>query len=92
MFLVWLGGAFGQNASPESPSPVRKVDLYLSGHLFGLFPQDKDLSVGGNRIPDTDVRGTIGAGGGTSMGVLYNTSIQSGGSTLAGSSGEVAFA
>lgn len=92
MFLVWLGGAFGQNASPESPSPVRKVDLYLSGHLFGLFPQDKDLSVGGNRIPDIDVRGTIGAGGGTSMGVLYNTSIQSGGSTLAGSSGEVAFA
>lgn len=34
MFLVWPGGAFGQNASPESPSPVRKVDLYLSGHLF----------------------------------------------------------
>jgi hypothetical protein len=34
----------------------------LSGHLIGLFPQDKGLSVDGNRIPNTDVRGTIGAG------------------------------
>lgn len=161
-FLAWPGGAFGQNSSPESPPPTRKVDLYLSGYLFGLLPQDKDLSVGGNRIPNTDVQGTIGAGikfeaypsftrkivggevevfglggsvrapritsgsgttqaqgsliavntmynfmlrypgetvqpyigvgGGTSMGVLYNTSIQSGSSALTGSSGEVAFA
>ena len=40
----------------------KKVDLLLSGHLIGLFPQDKGLSVHGNRIPNTDVRGTIGAG------------------------------
>ena len=64
------GGAFGQDASPLStpsesnppPPPTKKVDLYLSGHVMGVFPQDEDLSVGGNRIPNTDVRGTIGAG------------------------------
>ena len=39
-----------------------KIDLLLRGHVMGLFPQDKDLSVGGSRIPNTDVRGTIGAG------------------------------
>ncbi len=53
------------DAAPQDPPPSRlkqKVDLLLSGHIIGLFPQDKDLSVGGNRIPNTDVRGTIGAG------------------------------
>ncbi|MEP6958609.1 MAG: hypothetical protein ABI980_07745 [Nitrospirota bacterium] len=59
---MWSGGAFGQEAPSESPPPVKKFDLLLSGHLFGVLPQDKDLSVGGNRIPNTDVRGTIGAG------------------------------
>ena len=34
----------------------------MSGHLIGFFPQNEDLSVGGNRISNTDVRGTIGAG------------------------------
>jgi opacity protein-like surface antigen len=34
----------------------------LSGHVFGMFPRDEDLSVGGNRTPNTDVRGTFGAG------------------------------
>ena len=55
---------FAQDVSvrDEPQRPVKKVDLYLSGHLFGLLPQDKDLSVGGNRIPNTDVRGAIGAG------------------------------
>lgn len=161
-FLAWPGGAFGQNAPPESPAPAKQIDLYLSGHLFGLLPQDKDLSVGGNRVPNTDVRGTIGAGvkfeaypwftnrilggeveafglggsvrapritsgsgttqaqgsvialntmysfilrypgetvqpyigvgGGTSLGVLYNTSIQSGSAAFTGSSGDMAFA
>jgi hypothetical protein len=27
-----------------------------------MFPWDEDLSVGGNRIPNTDLRGMIGAG------------------------------
>lgn len=75
LFAVIEGGllsgmAFGQDAPPLSdptesipPSPpTKKVDLYLSGHIMGLFPQNKDLSVGGNRISNTDVRGTIGAG------------------------------
>jgi opacity protein-like surface antigen len=55
------GGAFAEEVPPPPPI-TKKVDLLLSGHLIGLFPQDKDLSVGGNRIPNTDVRGTIGAG------------------------------
>ena len=59
LLIGWPGGAFGQEAPPL---PVKKFDLYLSGHVMGLFPQDKDLSVGGNRISNTDVRGTIGAG------------------------------
>jgi len=64
------GSAFGQDVPPLSdptesispPPPTEKVDLYLSGHVIGLFPQNEDLSIGGNRIPNTDVRGTIGAG------------------------------
>jgi opacity protein-like surface antigen len=56
-----VGGAFAEEVPPPPPI-TKKVDLLLSGHLIGPFPQDKDLSVGGNRIPDTDVRGTIGAG------------------------------
>jgi opacity protein-like surface antigen len=59
LLIGWSGGAFGQEAPPL---PVKKFDLYLSGHVIGFFPQDKDLSVGGNRIPNTDVRGPIGAG------------------------------
>ena len=46
-----------------SPPPSeRKIDLLLSGHVLGMFPRDEGLSVGGNRISNTDVRGTIGAG------------------------------
>ena len=56
------GAAFSQEALTESPLPVKKVDLLLSGHVIGLFPQDKGFSVGGNQIPNTDMRGTIGAG------------------------------
>jgi opacity protein-like surface antigen len=59
LFIGWSGGACGQGVPPL---PVKKFDLYLSGHVIGLFPQDKDLSVGGNRILNTDVRGTVGAG------------------------------
>ena len=55
------GGAFAEEVPPPPPI-TKKVDLLLSGHLIGLLPQDKDLFVGGNRIPNTDVRGTIGAG------------------------------
>ena len=65
LFMEHLGGgAFAEEVPPQPPPPpiTKKVDLLLSGHLIGLFPQDKDLSVGGNRIPNTDVRGTIGAG------------------------------
>jgi opacity protein-like surface antigen len=63
------GGAFGQDAPPQQelpsvapPPSEKKIDLLLSGHVLGMFPRDKDLSVGGNRIPNTDVRGAIGAG------------------------------
>lgn len=63
------GGAFGQDAPPQQelpsvapPPSEKKIDLLLSGHVLGMFPRDKDLSVGGNRIPNTDMRGAIGAG------------------------------
>ena len=63
---VWLTPVFTQEAiglvPAVTPQPEKKVDLLLSGHLFGLLPLDKDLSVGGDRISNTDVRGTIGAG------------------------------
>jgi opacity protein-like surface antigen len=64
-----IGGAFGQDAPPQQklpsaapPPSEKKIDLLLSGHVLGVFPLDKDLSVGGNRILNTDVRGTVGAG------------------------------
>ncbi len=63
------GGAFGQDtpsqqelSSVAPPLSEKKIDLLLSGHVLGMFPRDEDLSVGGNRISNTDVRGTIGAG------------------------------
>jgi opacity protein-like surface antigen len=63
------GGAFGQDALSQQELPSvaplpseKKIDLLLSGHVLGMFPRDEDLSVGGNRIFNTDVRGTIGAG------------------------------
>ena len=63
---MWPTPVFAQEAIGSvpavTPRPEKKVDLLLSGHLFGVLPQDKDLSVGGNRIPNTNVRGTIGAG------------------------------
>lgn len=67
MFTMWQGPAFARETSePSTSAPQKeaekKVDLLLSGHLIGLFPQNEDLSVGGNRISYTDVRGTIGAG------------------------------
>jgi len=61
--LAWSGGVWGQELPPAPPSASeQKFDLLLSGHVFGLFPRDKDVSVGGSRVHDTDVRGTIGAG------------------------------
>lgn len=67
MVAMWQGPAFAQETSePLTSAPQKKaekkVDLLLSGHLIGFFPQNEDLSVGDNRIPFTDVRGTIGAG------------------------------
>lgn len=65
MLSMWAGVALAQEVPPlpvPSSPPAKKFDLYLSGHVMGLFPQNKDLSVGGSRIPHTDVRGTIGAG------------------------------
>lgn len=63
------GGAFGQSAPSQQELPSvapplseKKIDLLLSGYVLGMFPRDEDLSVGGNRISNTDVRGTIGAG------------------------------
>jgi opacity protein-like surface antigen len=63
------GGAFGQDALSQQELPSvaplpseKKIDLLLSGHVLGMFPRDEDLSVSGNRIFNTDVRGTIGAG------------------------------
>lgn len=62
---MWVGVALAQEV-PSQPVPssprAKKFDLMLSGQVMGLFPQDKDLSVGGSRTPQTDVRGTIGAG------------------------------
>lgn len=157
--VVWAEES-GDQVSQKRPE--KKVDLYLSGHVMGLIPQDKDLTVGGGGIPRTDVRGTVGAGikfeaypwftnkllggeveifglggsvrapritsgsgttqaqgsliamntmynfmlrypgetvqpyigvgGGTSMGFLYNTSIQSGNVALSGSSGDLGLA
>ena len=67
MVTMWQGPAFAQETSePSTSAPQKKaekkVDLLLSGHVLGVFPLDKDLSVGGNRILNTDVRGTVGAG------------------------------
>ncbi|SPP64794.1 conserved exported hypothetical protein [Nitrospira lenta] len=56
---VWAEG-LGDPASQKPPE--KKVDLYLSGHAMGFFPQDKDLTVGGAGVPRTDIRGTFGAG------------------------------
>ena len=44
------------------------------------------------RFPGETIQPYVGVGGGTSMGFLYNTSIQSGNVALSGSSGDVAFA
>ena len=67
LVMMWSGPSLAQvtsdsSASPPPEQPEKKVDVFLSGHLSGLFPQNEDLSVGGTRIPDTRVRGTIGAG------------------------------
>jgi opacity protein-like surface antigen len=67
MGTMWQGPAFAQETrEPSTSAPQKraekKVDLLLSGHLIGFFPQNEGLSVGGNRIPTTDVRETIGAG------------------------------
>jgi hypothetical protein len=73
MAFFWLMGTMGwlpalaqemrdPSTSPPEHQAEKKVDLLLSGHLIGLFPQDKGLSVDSNRIPNTNVRGTIGAG------------------------------
>lgn len=58
----WMGVAFGQEPPPAPSELKQKVDLLLSGHVIGVIPQDQGLSVGGSTIPNTDVRGTIGAG------------------------------
>lgn len=67
MVTMCWGSALAQEISDSSTSvpqkkSEKKIDLYSSGHVMGFLPQDKDLSAGGNRIPNTDVRGTIGAG------------------------------
>ena len=50
-------------APPESLPPlVKKVDLPLSGHVTTLFSQDKNFSVGGNQIPNSEVLWDIGVG------------------------------
>src|SRR4029078_947885 len=60
--MWWTSVAFGQAPSPAPSGFKQKVDLLLSGHVVGVIPQDNGLSVGGSSIPNTDVRGTIGAG------------------------------
>ena len=59
-WLSWVSIALGQEPPPSGLK--QKVDLLLSGHVIGVIPQDQGLSAGGNSIPNTDVRGTIGAG------------------------------
>ncbi|MDP3092434.1 MAG: hypothetical protein Q8N04_17305 [Nitrospira sp.] len=169
LLIDWtLTAGFGVGFAQETGDPVpppkieSKVDLYLSGHAMGFFPQDNNLTVGGASVPRTDIRGTFGAGikfeaypwftnkilggeieafglggsvrapritsgsgttqaqgnliavntmynvmlrypgemvqpyigvgGGTSMGVLYDASIQHGNLALTGTSGDMAFA
>lgn len=58
----WPGVALSEDPAPPPSGLREKVDLLLSGHVIGVIPQDKGLSVGGSTIPNTDVRGTIGAG------------------------------
>ena len=67
MVTMWQGPAFAQQTSePSTSAPQKKAqekfDLLLSGHVLGMFPRGEGLSVGDNLIPNTDVRGTIGAG------------------------------
>lgn len=64
LLVWWSSGVVAQEAPPDPPASglKEKVDLLLSGYLIGVFPQNKDLSVGGSQISNTDVRGTIGAG------------------------------
>ena len=169
LITAWtLTAGFGVGFAQETgdPVPPRKIEskgeLYLSGHAMGFFRQDNNLTVGGARVPQTDIRGTFGAGikfeaypwftnkilggeieafglggsvrapritsgsgttqaqgsliavntmynvmlrypgemvqpyigvgGGTSMGVLYDASIQHGNLALTGTSGDMAFA
>jgi opacity protein-like surface antigen len=62
IFTSWASVGFCQEPPPAPSGPKEKVDLLLSGHVIGVIPQDQGLSVGGSTIPNTDVRGTIGAG------------------------------
>jgi opacity protein-like surface antigen len=62
IFASGTSVAAGQEPAPPPFGRDDKVDLLLSGHVIGVIPQDKGLSVGGSTIPTIDVRGTIGAG------------------------------
>ena len=46
----------------EQSPPADPVHISLSGYLNGFVPVDPDLSVGGSRVPDTDLRTMAGAG------------------------------
>jgi opacity protein-like surface antigen len=62
MFASWTSVAFGQEPTSAPSGFHEKVDLLLSGHVIGVFPRDKGLSVGGSAMPNAEVTGTIGAG------------------------------
>lgn len=65
--LVAISSEIVWAEDPGEPAPQnrteKQVDIYLSGHVMGMIPRDKDLIVAGaGNIPRTDVRGTVGAG------------------------------
>ncbi len=47
---------------PPVQSPPADPVISLSGYFSGFVPVDQDLSVGGNRVPHTDLRSMAGAG------------------------------
>jgi opacity protein-like surface antigen len=47
---------------PVQSPPADPVTISLSGYLSGFVPVDQGLSVGGSRVPHTDLRSMAGAG------------------------------
>lgn len=87
-----LGGeieAFGLGGSVRAPRMTSGAGTtQAQGNLIAVSTMYNFLL----RYPGETLQPYLGVGGGTSMGFLYNTSIQSGTVALSGSSGDMAFA